>query len=253
MKLQFLYAKLSAEIRSDMRVMKHINFTKVSQLDNKTKEAYKTLRTNISFCGDEIKTILFTSSVPNEGKSRVSFETARAFAEDGKRVLYVDADIRKSVLVARYEVDAEIVGLTHYLAGKMPLEDVIYETNIERFNCIFTGAAVPNPAELLGKSRLEKLIAEKRDAYDYIIFDCPPLASVIDAAVVARHCDGAILVVESNNISYRVVQQVKKQLQKSGCRILGVVLNKVETAGKSYYGKYYEKYYGRYHDDYHDE
>lgn len=232
--------------------MKHINFTKLGKLDNKTKEAYKTLRTNISFCGEEIQSIVFTSSVPNEGKSKVSFETARALAEDGKKVLFIDADIRKSVTMARYDVDAEIVGLSHYLAGKEPLENVIYETNIKRFDCIFTGAAVPNPAELLGKSRLEKLLTEKKSEYDYIIIDCPPLASVIDAAVVAKHCDGAILVVEADNISYRIVQKVKEQLQKSGCRILGVVLNKVETAGKGYYGKYYGKYYGGYSGGYED-
>lgn len=232
--------------------MKQISFTKLAELDNKTKEAYKTLRTNISFCGDEIKTIVFTSSVPNEGKSKVSFETAKALAEDGKKVLFVDADIRKSVTVARYDVDEEIVGLTHYLAGKMPLDDVIYETNIKHFHCIFTGANVPNPAELLGKSRLEKMIAEKREEYDYIIFDCPPLASVIDAAIVAKHCDGAIVVVETDNVSHRVVQQVKDQLLKSGCQILGVVLNKVEMTGKGYYGKYYGGYYGKYYGSYGD-
>lgn len=234
--------------------MKHINFTKLVDLDNKTKEAYKTLRTNITFCGEEIKTIAFTSSVPNEGKSRVSFETAKALAEDGKRVLYVDADIRKSILVARYDVDMEIIGLTHYLAGKQSLEDVIYETNIPRFHCIFTGANVPNPAELLGKSRLPQLIEEKREAYDYIIFDCPPLASVIDAAVVAKCCDGAIIVVETDNVSHRLVGQVKTQLEKSGCEILGVVLNKVEMGGKGYgyYGKYYGGYYGKYYGSYGD-
>lgn len=230
--------------------MKHINFTKLTELDNKTKEAYKTLRTNITFCGDEIKTIVFTSSVPNEGKSKVSFETAKALAEDGKKVLFVDADIRKSVTMARYDVDAEIVGLTHYLAGKEPLENVIYETNITRFDCIFTGANVPNPAELLGKSRMEKLIVQMREQYDYVIFDCPPLASVIDAAIVAKHCDGAVIVVETDNISYRLVQQVKEQLKKSGCQLLGVVLNKVEMGSKGYYGKYYGKYYGGYYGKY---
>lgn len=232
--------------------MKHINFTKLTELDNKTKEAYKTLRTNITFCGDEIKTIVITSSVPNEGKSKVSFETAKALAEDGKKVLYVDADIRKSVTMARYDVDAEIVGLTHYLAGKEPLDQVIYETNIKHFDCIFTGANVPNPAELLGKSRMEKMIAQMREQYDYIIFDCPPLASVIDAAIVAKHCDGAIIVVETDNISYRIVQQVKDQLLKSGCQLLGVVLNKVEGGGKGYYGKYYGGYYGKYYGSYGD-
>lgn len=232
--------------------MKQINFTKLAELDNKTKEAYKTLRTNITFCGDEIKSIVFTSSVPNEGKSKVSFETAKALAEDEKKVLFIDADIRKSVTMARYDVDAEIVGLTHYLAGKEPLENVVYETNIKNFHCIFTGANVPNPAELLGKSRMEKMIVQMREQYDYIIFDCPPLASVIDAAVVAKHCDGAVIVVETDNVSHRIVQQVKDQLIKSGCQLLGVVLNKVEMSGKGYYGKYYGGYYGKYYGSYGD-
>ena len=87
--------------------------------------------------------------------------------------------------------------------------------------------------------------------YDYIIIDCPPLGSVIDAAVVAKECDGAIIVIETDNASYKIVQRVKKQLDQSGCRILGAVLNKVEMGGKGYYGKgYYGNYYGRYYGDY---
>lgn len=233
--------------------MKHVNFTTLKELDYKTNESYKTLRTNISFCGDDVKAICFTSSIPNEGKSRVSFLTAKALAEDGKRVLYIDADIRKSILVARYDVDEEVIGLTHYLAGKNKLEEVIYETNINKLHAIFTGASVPNPSELLGKHRFETLIQTMREAYDYIVIDCPPLGSVIDAAIVARHCDGAVIVVEAGNVSYHIVQKVKEQLDKSGCQILGVILNKVEMSSKGYgygYGKYYGRYYGKYYGKY---
>jgi len=225
--------------------MKHVNFTKLTELDFKTNEAYKTLRTNISFCGDDVKAICFTSSMPNEGKSRVSFMTAKAFADDGKKVLYVDADIRKSILIARYDVDTEVIGLTHYLAGKNKLDEVIYETNIKNMNVVFTGANVPNPAELLGKERFSTMVSQVREEYDYVIIDCPPLGSVIDAAVVAKCCDGAAIVVETDGVSYHIVQRVKEQLEKSGCRILGVILNKVEVAAKGYgrYGKYYGRYY----------
>lgn len=233
--------------------MKHVNFTKLAELDNKVNEAYKTLRTNITFCGDEIKTITFTSSVPNEGKSKVSFETAKSLAEDGKKVLYIDADIRKSVMLARYDVDIEIIGLTHYLAGKNKLEEVIYETNIKNFHTIFIGASVPNPSELLGNRKFDKMIETVRESYDYVIIDCPPLGSVIDAAIISKKCDGAIIVVESDNVSYRLVQKVKDQLSKSGVRILGAVLNKVERQGKGYgyygYGYYGKGYYG---DSYYD-
>lgn len=226
-----------------------VNFEKRKELDFKTNEAYKTLRTNISFSGDEIRVIAFTSSVPNEGKSAVSFNLACSLAEDGKRVLYVDGDIRKSVAIARYGVDIETKGLSHYLSGQNELEEVIYDTNIENFSIIFSGQVAPNPSELLGNDRFKKLIATERGLFDYIIIDCPPLGSVIDAAIVAKECDGAIIVIETDNVSYKIVQRVQKQLEQSGCKILGAVLNKVEMGGKGYYGKgYYGKYYGNYGD-----
>lgn len=228
-----------------------VNFEKRKELDFKTNEAYKTLRTNISFSGDDVHVIVLTSSVPNEGKSAVSFNLACALAEDGKRVLYIDADIRKSVTIARYGVDIETKGLSHYLSGQSKLEHIIYETNIDNFDIIFTGQAAPNPSELLGNDHFKTLIEVAREEYEYVIIDCPPLGSVIDAAIVAKECDGAIIVIETDNASYKIVQRVKKQLEQSGCRILGAVLNKVEMGGKGYYGKgYYGNYYGRYYGDY---
>ncbi len=228
-----------------------INFEKKEELDFKSNEAYKTLRTNISFSGDNIKAIAVTSSVPNEGKSVVTFNLANSLAEDGKKVLYIDADIRKSVTVVRYGVDIETKGLTHYLSGQAKLDQVIYDTNIDNLSVIFTGQSAPNPSELLGNERFKKLLEQEREDFDYIIIDCPPLGSVIDAAIVAKECDGAIIVIETDNVSYKVVQRVKKQLDQSGCRILGAVLNKVEMGGKGYYGKgYYGNYYGRYYGDY---
>lgn len=234
--------------------MEKITFEVLKELDFKTNEAYKTLRTNISFCGDDVQAIAFTSSVPNEGKSMVSFQCAKALSEDGKKVLYIDADIRKSVLIARYGADHEVSGLTHFLTGKKHLDDVICQTNIKNMDVIFSGQVAPNPSELLGKERFANMIerAKNEYGYDYIIIDCPPLGSVIDAAVVARACDGTIIVIESDNLSYRITQKVKDQLDKSGCRILGAVLNKVEMEGKGYYGKYYGSYYGKYYGNYGD-
>lgn len=228
-----------------------VNFEKREKLDFKSNEAYKTLRTNISFSGDDVRVIALTSSIPNEGKSVVAFNLANSLAEDGKKVLYIDADIRKSVTVVRYGVDIETKGLSHYLSGQAKLDKVIYETNIDNLSVIFTGQTAPNPSELLGNDYFKKLVAEEREQFDYIIIDCPPLGSVIDAAVVAKECDGAIIVIETDNASYKIVQRVKKQLDQSGCRILGAVLNKVEMGGKGYYGKgYYGNYYGRYYGDY---
>ena len=95
---------------------------------------------------------------------------------------------------------------------------------------------------------MAKMIETLRERYDMIVIDCPPLGSVIDAVLIAKNCDGTVLVVESDNISYKVVQNVKKQLDQSDCKILGVILNKVQAGGKGYYG-YYKGYYG-YYDDY---
>ena len=228
-----------------------INFENLKELDFKINEAYKRIRTNISFSGDNIKAIAMTSSVPNEGKTEVSFNIARSMSEDGKKTLFIDADIRKSVVLARYGADKETKGLSHYLSGQSKnIDDIIYKTNIENLDVIFTGTKAPNPAELLGSEKFEKMIEKAREQYDYIIIDCPPLGSVIDAVLVAKVCDGAIILIETDNVSYKVVQGVKKQLETGGCKILGAILNKVQTSGKGYYG-YYKGYYG-YYDSYGD-
>lgn len=226
-----------------------ITFENLKELDFKVNESYKRIRTNISFSGDNIKAIALTSSVPNEGKTEVSFNIARSMAEDGKKTLYIDADIRKSVVLARYGVDKETKGLSHYLSGQSKsVDEIIYTTNVPNLDVIFTGTKSPNPAELLGNEKFEKLVKDAKEKYDYIIIDCPPLGSVIDAVLVAKVCDGAIIVIEADNVSYKVVQGVKKQLEAGDCKILGAILNKVQSSGKGYYG-YYKGYYG-YYDSY---
>lgn len=218
-----------------------------NNMDFITNEAYKALRTNIQFCGDDVKVILLTSCTPDEGKSSVSFNLSVSLAEDGKRVLFIDADLRKSVIIGRYKVWGVEKGLTHYLSGQSKLDEVIKQTDIDNMDMIFAGSYPPNPAELLNHARFGDMIKMLRDDYDYIIIDTPPLGNVIDSAIVARVCDGAIMVVEANSISYRFTQSIKQQLEKTGCRILGVVLNKIPTDKNGYYGKYYGKRYSKYY------
>lgn len=211
--------------------------------DYRFEEALKTLRTNLQFCGTNIKTILFTSAVPGEGKSQIVFSEAESLAALGKKVLIVDADIRKSVLLARYQVDKETGGLSEYLSGQKKLDDVVFKTNIPGLDIIFSGPYSPNPSELLAEPLFKKALEEKREDYDYILIDTPPMGGMIDGAIIARECDGAVLVIESGAVSRRVVKRVKEQLEKSGCRILGAVLNKVKPEANGYYGKQYDKYY----------
>lgn len=227
--------------------MQNVVIRSIERLDFRTKEAYKTLRTNLSFAGKNVKVISLTSCTPNEGKTSVSFQLCLSLAESGKKTILVDADLRKSVLRGRYKANREKYGLSHYLSGQMELDDVCYRTNVNNFDIIFAGPIPPNPSELLGGDAFKNMLEVLRMKYDYVIVDTPPLGSVIDGAVVGAICDGTVLVVESGAISYKFAQNVKEQLDKVGCRILGCVLNKVNTKKNPYYGKYYGYYYGSYY------
>ena len=219
---------------------------KQEKQDFRTKEAFKTLRTNIEFSGENIRVICITSCTPNEGKSSVSYELAKSFAQNGKKTILIDADLRKSVMRGRHKKGKVRFGLTNYLVGKVDLDTAICETDIPNFHLLFAGPVPPNPSELLGNTCFQKMIEVCRMKYDMVIIDTPPLGSVIDTAVVSKFCDGAVIILACGEISYRFAKKVKDQLEMTGCKILGCVLNKVEMSGKGYYGKYYGKYYGNY-------
>jgi capsular exopolysaccharide synthesis family protein len=230
--------------------MAKINIERLTKLDYRSNEAYKNLRTNIQLCGHSIKVIMTTSATPNEGKSSVSFNLAVSFAETGKKVIFIDADLRKSVLVGRYKINKGIKGLTHYLSGMNSFEEVAYSTNVENLYTVFSGQIPPNPAELLDSEMFSDLVKRLREEYDYVIIDTPPLANVIDAAIVAQNCDGAIFVIAANSTSHKFVGRSIEQLKKTRCKILGAVLNKVDLSENGYYGKYYGNYYGKYYGKY---
>lgn len=207
------------------------------------EESMRMLRTNLQFSGGNLRVILFTSSIQDEGKSETSFQLAISFAKLDKKVLYVDADMRKSVLTARYQIKENVQGLSQYLSGQNT-EDIVYKTNIKNMDVVFAGPYAPNPAELLYENKLDEFIKKQRLQYDYIIIDAPPLANIVDAAVIGRCVDGAVIVVKSATVSQRMVKRVKDQLEKVNCKIIGAVLNGVEMKKNSYHYKYYGDYYG---------
>lgn len=179
--------------------------------DNKdygTREAFNTLRTNLLFSGRDVKTILITSCLANEGKSTISFETAVGLARVGKKVLLIDADLRKSAYASRYTKETGLMGLSQYLSGQSELDGVLYATQIPTLNIIFSGPFPPNPTELVGASAFGELLKAEREHYDYILIDTPPLGLVIDAAVMATACDGAVIVIGAGSVSYHVAQHV---------------------------------------------
>lgn len=207
------------------------------------EESMRMLRTNLQFSGGNLRVILFTSSIQDEGKSETSFQLAISFAKLDKKVLYVDADMRKSVFTTRYQIKENVQGLSQYLSGQNT-EDIVYKTNIKNMDVVFAGPYAPNPAELLYENKLDEFIKNQRLQYDYIIIDAPPLANIVDAAVIGRCVDGAVIVVKSATVSQRMVKRVKNQLEKVNCKIIGAVLNGVEMKKNSYHYKYYGDYYG---------
>ena len=212
------------------------------------REELKTLRTNLQFCGDDKRVILITSSAAGEGKSATSLNLAVSLTELGKKVILVDADIRKSVMVSRLQKGTVNYGLAHFLAGQCQVSEAVCAVrNVEGLHMMFSGPSVPNPTELMSSSRFEKMILAFRKVYDYIIIDGPPLGLVVDSAIIAKSCDGAAIVVAAGMVKYRFVQTVKEKLLNAGCPVLGVILNKVDRDGG---GKYYRKHYGKYYGEY---
>lgn len=202
------------------------------------REELKTLRTNIQFCGDDKRVILITSCLSGEGKSTTTQQLAQSLSEIDKRVLYVDADLRKDK-DDKYGLNGQAdYGLTHFLSGQCASRDTIYSTNVRGLYAVPSGKVPPNPSELLNNERMHQFIAEMKEVFDYVIVDSAPLGMVVDAAVLAPICDGAVLLIESGTVSYRLAQDVAKQLQNTQCPILGVVLNKVDRSKTGYYGKY---------------
>ena len=213
------------------------------------EEAMNRLRINIKFCGKNTKKILITSSMPDEGKSSVSTNLWKMMAEAGFPTVFVDLDLRKSVIKTRYNVKAneEIKDLGYFLSGQAEYEDIVYETNVENGYLVHCVNLLENPSSLLEDSRLKELLDRLAEEYRYVIIDTPPLGSVSDAALVATYCDGAALVVRSGVTPKAIIRHSFQQLEQVNCKLLGVILNRVEAtsrAYKKYYGKYYKHGYG---------
>ena len=210
------------------------------------EEALRTLRTNIQFCNTDkvLKTICLTSCIPNEGKSMTAVNLAMSMASADKKVIHIDADMRKP---RQYkDINTKFnSGLSNYLSGMAELDDVISDTNIDNLQLILCGPKPPNPAELLGTARFVELMEKLKERYDYVIIDTPPLGSMIDAAIIAAATDGTIMLIEYNTIDYNKALKVKEQLEKANARILGVVLNKIPKKEYKYYYYYDYNYHYR--------
>lgn len=203
-------------------------------------EQYRSIRTNIQFSmpDGELKTLLITSAGPNEGKSTTAANIAGVFSQEGKKVLLIDADMRKPTTHFTFHI-RNAFGLSSLLARQCEIEDALKLTHVNGLSVITSGVIPPNPAELLASNQMDKIIEQLSVEFDLIIFDAPPILSVTDAQIIANKCDGTILVVNSGETGKEEVVKAKESLEKAQSNIIGVVMNNFELEKDHYYYHYY--------------
>jgi len=205
-------------------------------------EAYRTLRTNLQYTrsAQHLHSLLVTSAGPEEGKSTSISNLAIALGLQGTRTLLLDADLRRPVVHKTFSIDKDR-GLTNVLIGKATLPEAIQSSGSRNLDILPSGILPPNPAELLGSSRMANLIKELQGKYDMLVFDSPPLLAVTDAAVLSRHVDGVLLVVKSGQTQHEALVRAIDLLRNVGAKVLGVLLNDVSR--ENAYGAYHYYYY----------
>lgn len=205
-------------------------------------EAYRILRTNISFSSVDkpLRTILLTSASPSEGKSITAANLAVTMAQAGYRTILLDCDLRKPTQQKIFGMSNDS-GLTNCLLSHADLHNFIRPTRVENLRLLSTGPLPPNPAELLGSRSMRELVIALQNESDILIIDSPPVLAVADASILARTMDGVLLIIDSGQTRRDPALRAKETLEKAGARILGIVLNRVH-AGNTYYS-YNNKYY----------
>lgn len=208
---------------------------------SRVSEQFRTLRTNIHFSSldGEIRSLVITSASHSEGKSTTSSNLAIVFAQEGKRVLLIDADMRKPTMHDTFKINNSR-GLSNVLARQIALKVAIQSAEIENLDLLPSGPIPPNPAELLSSHSMDLLFDQALDTYDLLIFDTPPVLSVTDSVVLANRCEGAILVVNSGKTEREHALKAKEAITASSkTRLLGVVINNIKAQKNSAYAQYY--------------
>ena len=230
--------------------MAEIDFITHYDSRSPVSEAYRAIRTNLQFAGagKQLKTLVFTSAVPSEGKSTTVANLAIVMGQDDKHILLIDCDMRKPVIHRRFGLLNR--GLSNCFAEDLPLKEVIQADVFPNLDVVTSGPVPPNPAELLGSKKMKALLQEAAEAYDYVFLDMPPVLAVTDAVLMSSllmssQVDGTVLVLGSGDISPDEGKQAQSVLEKVHANILGVILNKVPQHHKS--GYYYYYYYDEDH------
>lgn len=203
-------------------------------------EAYRSLRTSIQYSGidTELQSLVVTSSIPSEGKSTVAANLARSFSEMDKKVLLIDADLRKPTIHKKLQLSNQ-VGLSDLIVQKLNPTEVIQKVD-NQFHVLTAGKIPPNPAELVGSEKMSQLLSYLKETYDYIVIDTPPVLSVTDPQLLALKADGTLLVVRAEKTKQKVVQAAFKELKKLNVNVIGSILNDCNQKMRGYSQYYYQ-------------
>lgn len=215
---------------------KHHYYSNTSAYD----EAFRSLRTNIQFSNidHDLKKLLITSSVPDEGKTTVAINLARSFAQNNKKVLLMDCDLRNPSVGKELNIE-NTLGLTNLVIGNKDISSVVIkDTEAQNLDILFSGPIPPNPSEILSSEFMKNLLHSLEDKYDYIIIDSPPAGIITDAAILSTITDATILVARANSTKKDEIWGTIDKINAVNGKILGVVMTFVQKANTKY-GSYY--------------
>jgi capsular exopolysaccharide synthesis family protein len=204
--------------------MENIESSRLIHINKNAEEVYEILRNEIQFYGRGMKIIGVTSCCKEKGKSIVSLNLAVSIAETGKKVIYIDTDICKQTSNETAAVDETVKGLSDYLISGASKDEIIYHTDIDHLDLIFSGSYQTKAPVISGIEKIEELIKEEEENYDYIIVETPPNDVAMDGAEIAKVCDGMVLVLKANAVSYKLGRETRNKLEMIRCKILGAVL-----------------------------
>lgn len=218
---------------------KNVNLLTHFNSNSPLAEQYRLIRNNLHFSSvdKDIRTIVVTSPEPSDGKSTTSANLAIILSQQGKRVLLVDTDLRKPSIHYAFNI-SNIDGLTSVLTKDITLDQAIFRTYISNLDILPCGPIPPNPSELLDSKAMELVMEELKPAYDYVIFDTPPILVVTDSQIIASKCDGVVMVVASGKTKKDRAMKAKDFLEKANSMMIGVVVNGVAKKNRDYYGHY---------------